>query len=234
MNYTANDNLAVMKAAKNYNQFLIDSILSVTQKRNTQSILDFGCNDGFFMECVTKARPSLQACGIEIDEESLEKCKQKGLQVTTDLARLDTRFDVIYSLNTLEHIEKDCDILKLMHDKLSDGGYLYIYVPALMFLFSSMDKKVGHFRRYTQKELARKLSECGFEVERAEYCDSLGVLATLLYIVKDKLGKNNQGNINKNLLVLYDRIFPISRLLDKLLFKHFLGKNVFAVARKKQ
>ena len=232
MNYTANDNLEIMKFAKHYNQFLVNSISSVIRKNNGKDILDFGCADGYFMQRVCDANPCLNMFGIEVDATSLEKCKQKNLQVSSDLKELNKQFDVIYSLNTLEHIQNDREMLKLIYDKLSNTGRLYLYVPALMFLFSSMDKKVGHYRRYIQKELRNKLTACGFEIEQIEYCDVLGVLATCLYILKDKLGKNNQGNLHKTGVILYDHIFPLSRLLDKLLFKHLMGKNLFVIAHK--
>lgn len=232
MNYTGNDNLEIMKFAKHYNQFLVNSISSVIRKCNGKNILDFGAADGYFMQHVLKTNRSLHMFGVEVDVTSLEKCKQKNLQVYPDLKKFNKQFDVIYSLNTLEHIQNDYEALRLIYEKLSNKGRLYIYVPALMFLFSSMDKKVGHYRRYTQKDLKNKLAACGFEVEQIEYCDILGVLATCLYILKDKLSKNKKGNISKMSIVLYDNIFPISRLLDKLLFKYLMGKNLFVVAHK--
>jgi predicted SAM-dependent methyltransferase len=59
---------------------------------------------------------------------------------------------MIYSSNVLEHIEDDSRALNEMFAKLQINGKLAIYVPAFMFLFSDLDIKAGHFRRYSKKE----------------------------------------------------------------------------------
>ena len=59
MDYTANDNLEVMKFAKHYNQFLTNSVFSVICKNNGKNILDFGCADGYFMQHLFKRNSSL-------------------------------------------------------------------------------------------------------------------------------------------------------------------------------
>ena len=148
-----------------------------------------------------------------------------------DLSKTNCQFDLIYSLNVLEHIENDCEILAQFREKLSDNGKIFLYVPSLQFLFSSMDKKTGHFRRYEKKELINKVKTAGFKIEKVEFCDSIGVLATLLYIFKDKL-KSNNGDINKNQIKIYDLIFPLSRLFDLVFFSKFIGKNLLLIASK--
>jgi hypothetical protein len=112
--------------------------------------------------------------------------------------------------------------------KLSPGGRLFIYVPAFQALFSSMDRKVGHFRRYRRTQLVQLIERAGLTVVRAKYVDSLGFLATLLY----KLLGSNTGDLNRRSIVVFDRIvFPISRLFD-LLLGRMLGKNLYVVATK--
>jgi hypothetical protein len=91
-----------------------------------------------------------------------------------------------------------------------------------------MDKKVGHFRRYTRATLAARVRAAGFEVTRSEYVDSAGFLASLLF----KAFGNDSGAINRGALLVYDRrVFPLSRLADRLCRRAF-GKNVCLVARR--
>ena len=132
----------------------------------------------------------------------------------------------IYSLNVLEHIEDDTAIVRELRRKLKPGGKLLIYVPAFQVLYSSMDRKVGHFRRYRLGPLCALLKSAQFEVQDARYVDSLGFLATLVFKLIDK----GSGEINVGMLKLYDRaVFPLSRLLD-LLLGRVGGKNLFVVA----
>ena len=135
----------------------------------------------------------------------------------------------VYTSNVLEHIEDDLSVLKEIKEKIKPGGALAIYVPALPFLYTDMDKKVGHYRRYTRSELIKKVSLAGFTVQESFYNDSLGVLATL--IVKVLGYKNKAGLGSPKSIVLYDKIiYPTSKILDRLIFRRVIGKNLFLFA----
>lgn len=67
-------------------------------------------------------------------------------------------FDVI------EHIEDDLDFLKKMHDCLAPGGLLFVTVPAYQFLWSREDEQAHHHRRYSLRQISRRLESLGFEV----------------------------------------------------------------------
>jgi hypothetical protein len=115
-----------------------------------------------------------------------------------------------------------------LSERLKTGGGLLIYVPAFPCLFSSMDRKVGHVRRYGLANLAAVLERGGLRVERIEYQDCLGFFAAALF----KLVGSGDGTINRTALVAYDRwIFPLSRWLDRAAGRWF-GKNLIAQARR--
>ena len=59
--------------------------------------------------------------------------------------------------------------LREMRRVLKDGGLLCLTVPAYPFLWGEDDEARGHQRRYTVSELRRKLTTCGFHVQRASY-----------------------------------------------------------------
>ena len=141
----------------------------------------------------------------------------------------DYSVDLIYSFNVLEHIENDRDYIDLFHKKLKENGILILYLPAFSCLYSSMDKKVGHYRRYSKKDLIDRL-QTNFKITSLNYADSAGFFITLLY----KLIGNKNGNINSVALYVFDRlIFPLGRLFDVLTFGKFFGKNVLCIAIKK-
>ncbi len=229
MKYCANDTLEVMKNAKNYNNFLAGEIIKLIKQFNFKNILDFGCADGHFINKIKK-KVDGNFIGIEIDSDSIEKCKEQNINVFDDILKVNSniKLDLIYSLNVLEHIEDDIELLNKLKEKLSYNGKILLYVPAIKFLFSSMDKKAGHYRRYTKKELVEKLISCGFKIEKICYCDSLGVFATFAFKIKDFF-KNSNGNLKIKYVKFYDSIFFISRFFDKLLFSKFFGKNLLAI-----
>jgi 2-polyprenyl-3-methyl-5-hydroxy-6-metoxy-1,4-benzoquinol methylase len=72
-------------------------------------------------------------------------------------------------LDVLEHIENDFDFLRTLKNKLITDGRILLTVPAFMALWSSEDKAVGHFRRYTKAGLTGLVESAGFEVIYATY-----------------------------------------------------------------
>lgn len=223
--YTGRDNLEVMALARNYNQFLVDKVLAVSQPQ--QLVVDFGAGAGTFSRPVAQA--GRRVVCVETDATLRQQLLNAGLQVVQDLEGLgDASVDCIYSLNVLEHIADDEAVLRTWGRKLKPGGQVFVYVPAFQLLYTSMDRKVGHLRRYTRGELQGKLERAGLRVTRCRHADSIGFAATLLY----KLTDQGQGDINPRMLKLYDRaVFPLSALLD-LALGRLLGKNVYAVAVK--
>jgi hypothetical protein len=134
--------------------------------------------------------------------------------------------DLIYSSNVLEHIEDDLTTLIELSGKLKKNGRLCLYLPAFELIWSKMDERVGHHRRYSAPDIQNKLVTAGFRVMQWQYVDSLGFFASLLF----KLIGSEDGEVSPRTLKLYDRYcFPLSLQLDRLLGK-WVGKNIFIVA----
>ena len=49
------------------------------------------------------------------------------------------------------------------------GAQLVVTVPALQWAFSSWDTELGHYRRYSRKQLRTVLESSGFTVRRCDY-----------------------------------------------------------------
>ena len=129
-------------------------------------------------------------------------------------------------MNVLEHIDDDVAAVRSLAGALRPGGKLVVYVPAFQVLFSSMDTKVGHLRRYRLGQLVDTVRQAGFHVDRCRYVDSLGFAATLAY----KAVGSRQGDISGGSVSFYDSYgFPVSRGLDRALDR-VVGKNLLLVA----
>jgi SAM-dependent methyltransferase len=135
--------------------------------------------------------------------------------------------DTIVSSNVLEHIADDVACLQAMHELLRPGGAVGLYVPARPELFGSLDRKVGHHRRYTKPELEDKLARAGFHVEHVQYRNLVGVLPWLIagrVLKVDKLGDGS--------LKLFDRVvFPAARWIEDRVPPAY-GLNLVAIATK--
>lgn len=228
MQYNGEENLDVLRLAKNYNNFLVKKVCSLVNKTNL-TIIDFGAGEGYLADEVEKN------CGCKViciePADNLQKFYSEKLHYQSLCEVADGTVDYIYSLNVLEHIEDDAEIVNLFYEKLKQNGRIFLYLPAFKCLYSSMDEKVGHFRRYTKLTLLNLFSDKNkWQINKLSYADFAGFFVTLLY----KIIGNNQGDISSKSLLFYDKlIFPISRFFDKLTFGKFLGKNIYIVVTKK-
>lgn len=223
--YTGRDNLEVMREAENYNRWLCDLVTSRAQRHHR--LLDFGAGSGTFARFF-KAQGFDIGC-VEPDETLRRALMSEGLQTVPSIDLLPPgSVDFIYTLNVLEHIEDDASAARQLAHALRAGGTLLVYVPAFQVLFSSMDEKVGHYRRYRLRSLVRLIRASGLRVTYARYGDCLGFAATLAY----KMIGSGDGTITPSQVRFYDRaIFPVSRCLDHVA-GYVVGKNAMVVATK--
>jgi len=86
-----------------------------------------------------------------------------------ELAFSSNCFDVVVAGDFLQSVPDDRTALRELRRVLKDGGLLCLTVPAYAFLWGEEDERRGNYRRYRTSELRRKVTTCGFEVQRASY-----------------------------------------------------------------
>lgn len=221
--FEAPDLIEVMDEAINYNRYLIEELCSWSA--GLGPVLDFGAGNGRFAGALHERGVDVQV--IEPDARLREQIAARGVPVYESLEALDgRRFDGIYSINVLEHLEDDRAHLEAFYRTLAPGGRLLLYVPAFQLLFSANDRRVGHFRRYRRRGLVAMLRESGFAIDRSSYVDSIGFIAGLAY----RYFGNRDGGLGVAAVRLYDRfVFPLSRVLDRVVGR-LLGKNLLVRA----
>jgi glycosyltransferase involved in cell wall biosynthesis len=102
----------------------------------------------------------------------LEKLKptRPYLQVkATDVMAAETypseHFNTVVCLNVVEHVEDDVAALKNIRRTLDEHGRAIILVPNGPGLYGTLDKVLGHYRRYTREGLVNTCERAGFTVE---------------------------------------------------------------------
>ncbi|WP_460695770.1 class I SAM-dependent methyltransferase [Nocardia thraciensis] len=215
-----------MAEAVNYNRFLVDTVEKHVTAPGLR-VLDFGAGSGTYADLLA-ARHIVPDC-LEPDPTLRSALRSKGYHLVDESASSESeRYGVIYTFNVLEHIENDQEASQRLVSLLRPGGTLIVYVPALEVLFSAMDVRVGHYRRYRRAQLEHMLRKSGLLIVESRYCDPIGFFATLAY----KLFGRSDGTINPGALKLYDRlVFPLSKALQTVTSRLF-GKNVLIVATK--
>ena len=213
---------------------LLGKYLKFTSNLGSPRILEFGAGTGNLTELMSKSYTADYSC-LEIDSALANIINSKGFKTYGSMKEIEdtgVKFDYIFSSNVLEHISNDVQALQEINTAMdSTESILVLYVPAHGWLFSDLDRSVGHFRRYSKKELINKVELSGFKVLEVNYADSLGVFATLS--IKVFGYKKSFGIGSKKTMVIYDKIFhPVSKALDAIGFKKFLGCNLLLVAKK--
>jgi len=153
-------------------------------------IIEIGCGLGnltrHFLDCDL-------VVGIDTSDDSVAGVRRQfaghanveafNLSITDPqvLALMQKRFDTAVSLNVFEHIEDD--ELALHHTRhllQPSTGTLILIVPAHPWLYGTMDRAIGHYRRYTKSTLGNKLEQSGFRLVYQKYINVLGALGWLV------------------------------------------------------
>ena len=199
-------------------------------------ILDVGCGTGANLEMLSQFGA---AEGVDVSDEALDFCRQKGLTVQKGLAETlpyeDELFDLTTALDVVEHLDDDVAGLKEMHRVTKSGGYSLIFVPAFMWLWGVQDDISHHRIRYTRKQIVERIEQAGFKVERATYANFTFFAPvvggrTLMKLTGVKPESENNINISA-LNGLFGKIFSAERFWLKNLNFPF-GVSIVVVARK--
>lgn len=137
----------------------------------------------------------------------------------------------IFTLDVLEHLPDDAAVLRQFHDALPQGGRLYIKVPALQWLYGSVDEASGHYRRYSRASLRSAVAQAGFRVEKCRYMNLAGVVP---YFVKSRMlkrGENFSRTFSLKQIRRIQQAMPFLRMVDRV-FGPPVGLSVICVATK--
>jgi SAM-dependent methyltransferase len=135
------------------------------------------------------------------------------------------RFNTVFALNVVEHVQDDHRAIANCRQLLRPGGTLIILVPAHPFLYNRFDRELGHYRRYTRSALNGLFSANGLQVERSFSFNLAGMLG---WFVSGSLLKNKV--LPRRQVALYNRLVRLFRILDRLTLRR-LGLSVITVGK---
>jgi ubiquinone/menaquinone biosynthesis C-methylase UbiE len=153
---------------KRYQEILIDLL----KYRKTNNIIDVGAGDGHFAEVAKSNGWNVYA--TEFDDVSVNLCRQKG--VTTNIGVLDasnyedSMFDLIFSLEVIEHINNPVEEVNKFRKILRKGGGVYVTTPNFKSLSHDFLKAnwnifnyPEHLCYYTPKTIEKLFVNNGFK-----------------------------------------------------------------------
>jgi len=151
----------------------------------TLNIYDAGSGFGqytYFMS--TKLKPC-NIFSIDVKEDWINDCKyffqtkkidnaKFAVEDLTSITHLN-KFDLILSVDVMEHIEDDMKVFQNFYNSLKDGGYLLINTPSI---YGGSDVHtedgtsfIGEHARdgYSPEDLRNKLEPLGFKIENIKF-----------------------------------------------------------------
>ena len=112
-----------------------DEIKEVLKELNwkNKTVLDVGCGTGLFAHKVSKLS-SKQVLGIDFSKEAIDIAtkthKHHNLQYhVLDVKEIKSKYDVIVSLGTLEHMDNPLKTLKILQKHLTKNGKIIVTSP---------------------------------------------------------------------------------------------------------
>ena len=139
--------------------------------------------------------------------------------------KLDGPFDSVVSINVLEHLESPESAMRGFLEVLRPGGHAVISVPAHQWLFSHVDRALGHRRRFERRELRQLVSQSGFELVSLQEFNRLAVAGWLLNKATGSAG------LRRWQMRIFALLLPIARVVETV--KVLPGLSLVAIARKR-
>jgi ubiquinone/menaquinone biosynthesis C-methylase UbiE len=228
------DDLNATIFANNYHNWVVKKFQNYVGK----VILEVGAGKGNFTKHLSKKFPNSKIISLEPSVElfmELEKNTKDlenvtifndfSISIVEDLKKFN--IDTVIYNNVLEHVQNDIQELKEVREIMLDGGHIITYSPAMKYLYSKFDKSIGHYRRYSKKEINEKMNINNFKVVENYYCEFVG---SLLWFLKFKIIKS--ANLEESNVKFYDKIiFPIISFFEPRKGVIF-GKNILTIGLK--
>lgn len=222
------DTLDALDGATNYRDWILG--LAEPFLRHSSTILEVGAGHGTFTSELSR---TADVTALELGSAALGRLRERFAGrsdiIISDQSLDDLesdRFDAAFLSNVLEHIENDTEALVSLARVVKPAGYVVVFSPAFMLLYSDFDASIGHHHRYRLEGLRQKFRAAGLEVVEARYVNSVGFFSWLLMVRLLRVTPESQGAVRT-----FDRwVVPWLRPLERAVRAPF-GQSVLVVGR---
>ncbi len=223
--------LEAMTFAKNYHKWIVDEFFYYLGENVAEVGAGIGNFSDFLLDAGIRKLVAFEPSINMFDVYEKKYSQNKNVTAVNSFFEEQSEnyintFDSVCYVNVLEHIENDKEALRHAHKTLRKDGHILIFVPALSFLYSNLDKKVGHFRRYSKNSLIEVVNSAKFSIKEVRYFDIAGIIPWYIFFVLLKK-TTTEGNVSA-----YDRfVVPVMRKIEGII-PPFIGKNLLLVGKK--
>ncbi|MDE3056984.1 MAG: class I SAM-dependent methyltransferase [Bacteroidota bacterium] len=155
------------------------------KKHEPFSMFDAGSGFGQYSYYCAKHFPSATIYAVDVKEEQIADCRNFFIKAGVNNVAFEVedltipkhtgRFDVILSVDVMEHIEDDVKVFRNFFQALKKGGKVLINTPSNLGGSDVHDESgksfIGEHARngYSVEDITRKLKSAGFHMEKVSY-----------------------------------------------------------------
>jgi SAM-dependent methyltransferase len=208
-----------------------------------RSFLEIGCGTGYVLSGIARAYPGAELHGAEVFSAGLAFAAAR--QPAVDFMQMDAgnipfveEFDAIGAFDVLEHIEDDGRVLSQIYEALKPKGVLFLTVPQHAWMWSAVDDRACHVRRYSAGEIHEKVRTAGFRMLRStSFVSSLlpAMIASRL-LRKQFHAADDDGmsevRIHRGLDLFFEKVLGVEAAMIRCGINFPFGGSRLVVARK--
>lgn len=156
-----------------WNKKRIQRLLEWIPDLGDQTLLDFGCGTGGFLE--TAQTVFKKVYGFDLSRTVCRNHKKRGLSCVSSLEKIPPdKIDIVTLFHVLEHVPEPWTLLKSLSNRFKNLKNIVIEVPnteeALLSLFQNRDYRENHHHTlhlyyFTDKTLKKIVKKAGLIVE---------------------------------------------------------------------
>jgi len=197
------------------------------------SIVDVGCGDMYVLEAINNAVEVDEIFGVDIalNNEEIERLDKKYLHskisIYNDSKKITVKKEnqtLVLLLDVIEHVEDDKGFLEELqkHSFVNERTVFFVTVPSFQSLYCSHDAFLGHYRRYSNSQLARVLESAGYELMHIGYFYFVLVFPRLIKVGLEKMFAKKDSQYTEGTgLTYWNRGAFISFILKSILLADY-------------
>jgi SAM-dependent methyltransferase len=224
--------LEIMGAARNYIEWIFDKFKDFLGKRIVEVGAGIGNFTGKFLDkelvvAVDNYKPCIEYIRKRFADNNNVIPLEGSVDAPSILSLSCYSPDTIVCINVLEHVENDIAALKNMFSILTESGKIILLLPAFQFMFGTIDRLVGHQRRYSKKDIETKLITAGFCIKSISY---MNCVAPFGWYLNNRILRKQEESSSQ--VIFYDRfVVPWLRKIEQIFMPPF-GLSLVVIAER--
>jgi len=146
--------------------------------KDNARILDVGCGDGFHLGLLRQyGNKTWKLEGVDLDQKAVKAATKAGLDVhlgrVQDVNLPERSYDMVFMIQTIEHLEDPRQVLETIFGLLREGGQLIIVTDNTGSIDFNWFKRghwggyhfPRHFNLFNRNSLSKLAQEVGYDVK---------------------------------------------------------------------